>query len=157
MIQRIFTSSSIAVHVLGTVLRSYLANRRGDNKWIPLPPVAPSLNTSLGMDELVARVDRTVRFAIYNTAHLCLYYSYARCCLLRRWGYPVKLNIGLHNLQGGRNAEGHCWVSLNDQPLFEGNDPHMVYPDKLGERDDTVYWSRLKGDGENKYMRMKKE
>ena len=156
MIERTFPSSVIAVRVLGTVLRSYLANRRGNNKWIPLPPVASSMNSSLAMDELVERVDRSVRFFICNTAHFCLYYSYARCCLLRQWGYPVKLNMGLHNLQAGRNTEGHCWVTLNGQALFEDNDPYLVYPDKLGERGDTVYWSRTKGDGGKKFARLRK-
>jgi hypothetical protein len=158
MTTRIFDSFSIFVQVLGAVGRSFLANRRGNNRWVPLPPVAPSINTSLPMEELVARVDRIVDFALWNTAHRCLYYSYARCRLLRQWGYSVKLNLGLHNLsQAGRDAEGHCWISLNDQALFEENDPYALYPDIMGERDDTVYWARLKGDGKKTYVRLHKK
>jgi hypothetical protein len=135
MTTRIFDSFSIFVQVLGAVGRSFLANRRGNN-----------------------RVDRIVDFALWNTAHRCLYYSYARCRLLRQWGYSVKLNLGLHNLsQAGRDAEGHCWISLNDQALFEENDPYALYPDIMGERDDTVYWARLKGDGKKTYVRLHKK
>lgn len=158
MINRKVISFSLSVQVLGAICRSFLANRLGSNKWISLPPVAPSINTSLSMDQLVVGVDAMVRFTIWNTAHRCLYYSYARCRLLRQWGYPVKLNMGLHNLlQAGRNTEGHCWVSLNDHALFEEKDPYALYPDKLGESGDIVYWARLWEDGEKTYVRLKKE
>jgi len=61
----------------------------------------------------------------------------------------------LHNLGTDGSTEGHCWISLNDQSLFEEKNPYLIYPDKMGERDDTVCWARLKSDGEKTFLRLK--
>ena len=153
----ILGSFVLPFNVLASVCRAFLANRQGSNKWLPLPPVAPRMNTSLSMEQLSARVDRIVGPAILNTAHPCLYYSYARCRILRRWGYPVQLNVGLHNLQGKRETEGHCWISFEGRPLFEEKDPHEMYPDRVGEHGDVVYWVRLKGAEGGEFVRLRKE
>ncbi len=157
MTRRTFFSCSVFITALVSVCRAFLANRLGDKKWVPLPVVAPEKNTLFSLDELVGITDRVVRLAIMNTAHPCLYYSYARCRVLRRAGHPVKINMGLHNLHGNEGAEGHCWISMEGQPLFEENDLHELYPDRMGERDDVVYWGRLKsGEGQNS-LRLKRE
>lgn len=157
MMSRRIIFLSLFFNVLDAVCRAFLANRRGNNKWIPLPPVPHSINTSLPMEQVVAMVDRIVRHTIFNTAHPCLYYSYARCRVLRRWGYFIQLNIGLHNLQAGQNTEGHCWISRKGEVLFEEKDPHEMYPDNMGERDDVVYWAKLRGGEGKEFLRLKKE
>ena len=157
MTNRISTTFLILLTTLSSVCRAFLANRRGNNKWIPLPPVAHSIDTSFSIEQLVAIVDRIVRLTILNTAHPCLYYSYARCRVLRSCGYFVQLNIGLHNLQADQKVEGHCWISRKGQVLFEEKDPHELYSDMMGERDDVLYWTRLKEGTEKKILRMKKE
>ena len=157
MISRILTTFFVFLTTLSSVYRAFLANRRGKNKWIPLPPVALSINTSFSTEQLVAKVDRIVRILILNTAHPCLYYSYARCRVLRNCGYFIQLNIGLHNLQKDQKVEGHCWLSRKGQVLFEENDPHEMYPDKIGERADVVYWARLKGKEGKEFVRQRKK
>lgn len=157
MMTRILTSIVIFFTTLVSVCRAFLANRRGNNKWIPLPPVAPSINRSFSLEELVDKVDRIVRILILNTAHPCLYYSYARCRVLRMNGYFIQLNIGLHNLQKDQKVEGHCWLNRKDQVLFEENDPHELYPDMMGERDDVIYWARLKGKEGKEFVRQRKK
>ncbi|MCL7488345.1 MAG: lasso peptide biosynthesis protein [Desulfobulbaceae bacterium] len=154
---RTFASFFFPFNVLASLCRAFLANRQGSNKWLPLPPVAPRVNTSLSMEQLAAGVDRIIGLVIVNTAHPCLYYSYARCRALRIRGYPVQLNIGLHSLQGKREAEGHCWISFEGRPLFEEKDPHEMYPDRMGEHGDVVYWARLKGAEGGEFVRLRKE
>jgi len=153
---RLSASLVIFFIVLASVCRTFLANRKGSNRWLPLPPVTSSVKADLSMEELVDLVDRVVKLSVWNTAHPCLYYAYARCRILRRWGHPVKLNIGLHNLYGEQEVEGHCWLSLENKVLFEEKDPCQMYPDRMGERGDTVYWARLKGGEEEFILRLKK-
>ncbi len=157
MLHRFLTSLSLFFNVLAAVGRARLANRTGSNKWVPLSSVAPVVNTSLSIDKLVARVDRIVRLFIMNTAHPCLYFSYARCRVLRSWGYNAKLNIGLHNLQCDQKTDGHCWISLDGQVLLEESDPHDIYPDRMGERNHTVYWARLQGEEGKTPARLKRK
>jgi hypothetical protein len=71
MISRIFDSLGIYFNVLGAVCRSFLANHRGNNRWIPLLPVAPAINTSLTMDKLVVKVDKTIRLVIFIRREIC--------------------------------------------------------------------------------------
>lgn len=143
--------------VLIALCRAWLANRLGRNKWIPLPPVAPAVTTALPAEQLAAQVDSIVCRAIVNTAHLCLYQGYARCCVLRKFGYPAKLNMGLHNLDEKNRTEGHCWVSLDGKALCEEKEPRETYPDMMGERNGVVYWARLHKDDGKRFVRLRKE
>lgn len=137
---------SMWLGVLGSVARTFLANRLGSNRWIPLPKVRPAHRPDVPIAALIAPVDAIVRTVVRNTGHPCLYYSYARCRVLRRHGYDVRLNLGLHTRHGGSFAEGHCWLSMADRVLFEERDPHESFPDMLGERNGVIYWGRLQKD-----------
>jgi len=157
MIHRTSSSLFLFFSTLLAVCRAFLANRFGDRKWVPLPAVAAERDTSLSPEQTVDLTDRIVRLVVINTAHACLYYSYARCCALRRRGYKVKLNMGLHSLHDSVAAEGHCWISLDGRPQFEEKDPHKLYPDKMGERDDFVYWARVTRENGKRASRERKE
>lgn len=154
---RTFYYPALFVTTVTSVYRVYNANRKGDNTWIPLPPVTPSTSGSVSMGKLVDAVDKIVRTIVFNTAHPCLYSSYARCCVLRKNGYPVQLNFGMHNLQEGLQPEGHCWLSYEGEVMLEEKDPHDMYPDKLGVHGDMLYWGRLKGVEGKEFVRKKKE
>lgn len=147
---------SILIATLTSVYRARLANKKGDNTWIPLPPVSSVNDQRYSLQQVVRIVDTIVRLVIFNTAHPCLYYAYARCCVLRNNGYTVKLNIGMHNLQPELQAEGHCWISHEGKVLFEEQDPLRMYPDMLGERNSVIYWTSSKGDQDKTFIRRKK-
>ncbi|GAB4338352.1 MAG: hypothetical protein Kow0089_10240 [Desulfobulbaceae bacterium] len=134
----------LAVLVVDAVCRSFLANRTGSNRWVVLGPVAPLKNTPPSPEQIREAVDRIVGLIVRNTGHPCLYYGYARCRALRRYGYLAQLNLGLAGLKPDLETGGHCWVSLDDGVLFEERDPASLFPDRLGERGDIVYWTRFR-------------
>jgi hypothetical protein len=53
----------------------------------------------------------------------CLYRSVAECLVLRRYGVPAMLRIGVKN--GGGDIEAHAWVVRADRPSRESDEGHQ--------------------------------
>ena len=53
----------------------------------------------------------------------CLYRSVAECLVLRRYGVPAMLRIGVKN--GDGDIEAHAWVVRADRPLRESDEGHQ--------------------------------
>ena len=53
----------------------------------------------------------------------CLYRSVAECLVLRRYGVPALLKIGVKN--GAGDIEAHAWVVRADRPLRESDEGHQ--------------------------------
>ncbi|WP_394699580.1 hypothetical protein [uncultured Desulfobacter sp.] len=66
--------------------------------------------------------------------------------MLRKRNVPVKMNIGLRNLNTNMTTRGHCWLTLEDSLFYEHmpSDTHLfpneLYPFFLGSYRDVVYW-----------------
>jgi hypothetical protein len=53
----------------------------------------------------------------------CLYRSVAECLVLRRYGVPATLRIGVKN--GSGDIEAHAWVVRADRPGHDGGGGHQ--------------------------------
>jgi hypothetical protein len=53
----------------------------------------------------------------------CLYRSVAECLVLRRYGVPAMLRIGVKN--GDGDIEAHAWVVRADRPSRESDEGHQ--------------------------------
>lgn len=53
----------------------------------------------------------------------CLYRSVAECLVLRRYGVPATLRIGVKN--GDGDIEAHAWVVRADRPQREADGGHQ--------------------------------
>jgi hypothetical protein len=78
-----------------------------------------------------------------RTGRTCFFRSYILAFVLRRWGFPAVINVGLRNLGGDRRAEGHCWLTTPEGALFsEPTDPREQYPVFMGDGVPGVrYWA----------------
>ncbi len=90
--------------------------------------------------------DSLLKFMIYTRKHNCFFRSFVRMKILRKRNVPVKLNIGLRNLDADIHTRGHCWLTLEDSLFYENmlSETHLLpdelYPFFLGSYNDVVYW-----------------
>jgi len=97
---------------------------------LPLPRVAALLTRPTRREPPsapeVERLERLIALAPRVAGPLvrpgCLTRGVTLFWFLRRGGLDVELRFGLDPSQNGA-AEGHCWLSLDDEPFLERADP----------------------------------
>ena len=116
-------------------------------KMIRLPDVKGAVVLSaIQIQERVKFTDSLLKFLIFTRKHNCFYRSFVRMQVLRKRNVPVKLNIGLRNLDTDIHTRGHCWLTLDDKLFLEPipSDSHLLpdelYPFLLGSHKDVSYW-----------------
>jgi Transglutaminase-like superfamily len=80
---------------------------------------APSAEEIERLDRLTALAPRVARPLVRPG---CLTRGVTLFWFLRRAGLDVELRFGLDPAQNGA-TEGHCWLSLDDEPFLEKVDP----------------------------------
>lgn len=87
--------------------------------------------------------DMLVKVGAARTGRKCFFRAFILGSVLRKWGVPVAMNIGLCNLKSSK-AKGHCWLTLNGAPFAEKDDPKEKFPFQIGSGSNGVhYWSGL--------------
>jgi hypothetical protein len=87
----------------------------------PLPAVLPPL----APDRLLWLIRGLLHQRIGMVRPNCLKQSLVLLHVLRQWGAPVTLLLGVAT--HGGTLTGHCWVELDGQPFGEGADPRQVF------------------------------
>lgn len=107
-----------------------------------LPPVGPTFSLSKErITQTIRWIDGLVNRLVFSRKHRCFFRSYAVAVVLRRWGLPLVLNVGLRNLGPSARSRGHCWLTLNGRKFYEHLRPEILYPFAMGSTaDDIAYW-----------------
>jgi hypothetical protein len=138
--------------VVAVIRAGGVKRRKGKSRsyYFKLPPV----NTARSIPRyfqpwIVRRIGRLTGLLAAGSRNICFYRSYAVVSVLRRWGIPLELNIGLGSLEASRKTEGHCWVTLHGEKFFEHTSPEETYPIEIGRNESGIrYWAGA-GGGEN--------
>ena len=97
--------------------------------------------TTDDIDYLIKCTDSLVRYGAIRTGRKCFFRAYMLGSVLRKWGLPVTMNVGLIDLGGDCKRHGHCWLTLNGCLLAESADEVKIYKTELGSRgNDICYW-----------------
>ena len=109
---------------------------------LQLPPVGPPFSLSKErITQTIRWIDGLVYRLLFCSKHRCFFRAYAVAVVLRRWGLPLVLNIGLRNLGPSAQTRGHCWLSLNGRKFYEHLKPNVLYPFAMGSAaGDIAYW-----------------
>jgi hypothetical protein len=110
---------------------------------VRLPPVRDDRLLSESDIAFILRVAAgLMKFGAARTGRKCFIRSYILATVLRRWGLPVSINVGLRNLNGTGQTEGHCWLTTPEGALFaEPADPLQEYPVFMGDGPPGIrYW-----------------
>ena len=97
---------------------------------LPLPRLARLITRSPAagtptperIQRLTELMPLAIRFAYPLVRPGCLTRGVTLFWFLRREGLDVELRFGLDPLDLER-PDGHCWIALRDEPLFERDDP----------------------------------
>ncbi len=110
---------------------------------VRLPPDPPqNLLSEADIAFILSVTAGLVRIGAARTGRKCFVRSYILATVLRKWGVPVVINVGLKNLNGNSRTEGHCWLTTPEGALFaEPTDPQQEYPVFMGNgAADVRYW-----------------
>lgn len=109
---------------------------------VRLPAVARVRGVSDGeVTYVVACASALTKYGAIRTARKCFFRAFIIAVVLRKWGVPAVLNVGLRNLGAGRKSSGHCWASEGGLPIAEDRDPRSDYPIRLGvDVRGVLYW-----------------
>lgn len=107
--------------------------------------LAPPSNSSCLTDPDISFVlgcsDFLVKLGARRTGRKCFFRSFIMASVLRKWGLPVIMNVGLRGLRGARRTDGHCWLTLDGKPFGETDNPNRDYPVQLDQGINGVqYW-----------------
>lgn len=111
---------------------------------VRLPSVREGRGLSEGDIAFVKRcADAFTRYGAARTGRKCFFRAFILASVLRRWGLPLVMNVGMGNLGPTARTEGHCWLTTPDgQPFAEPQDPRERYPFLMGNADYGVrYWA----------------
>jgi len=93
------------------------------------------------VEYLIKCTDNLVRFGAIRTGRKCFFRAYILGSVLRKWGIPVIMNVGLFDLAGDCKRHGHCWLTLNDHLFAEPFVKVERYKTKIGSGDNGIcYW-----------------
>jgi hypothetical protein len=118
---------------------------KGTGAALRLPSVGSDASPPEALQALVvSRVDSSLACLAVGhlrTRHICFYRSYAVASILRSLGLPIVLNVGLRPHRSLRRPWGHCWLTLDDQVVFEKGDAAAPYDEPLHDTGAGVrYW-----------------
>ncbi len=94
----------------------------------------------------LGRITRWImKLKIIGKKRKCFFYSYILASVLRKWGTPAILNVGLSICGPSTRTEGHCWVTTEDGALIEEpSNPERDYPVFIGPGTNGIlYWINL--------------
>jgi len=99
-------------------------------------------NLSTDMYEFgVACANNLTRYGTLNSGRKCFFKAYILGGIFNRLSLPVIINIGLKINSRMKSCIGHCWLSINDEMIEEGDDFAKVYLYKLCDGDVGIkYW-----------------
>ncbi|MCP4429683.1 MAG: hypothetical protein GY806_01765 [Gammaproteobacteria bacterium] len=93
------------------------------------------------IDYLAKCADFLVRYGAIRTGRKCFFRAYILGSVLRKWGIPVILNVGLYNLIGDCKRRGHCWLTLNGHIFADSSTKVDIYKTRLGSGSNGIcYW-----------------
>jgi hypothetical protein len=93
---------------------------------------------------IISSADFFVKICTPNTSRKCFFRSYIMASVLRKMGVPIKMNVGLYNLNRMGETAGHCWLTLKEIPFAEKNNPNEKYPIKMAVSTSEIsYWVGL--------------
>ena len=88
------------------------------------PPPAPERRVSRGATGAAMLLLKVLaRLPGSPWRNTCLYRSVAECLVLRRYGVPAMLRIGVKHGEG--DIEAHAWVVRADRPSRESDEGHQ--------------------------------
>ena len=120
--------------------RRAMRGRRLDRLQLPSVKTEPLLSEE-GITQTICLIDGLVDRLLFRSKHRCFYRCYAAAAVLRRWGEPLVLNIGLRNLGPAVLTRGHCWLTLNGCKFYEHLKTEVLYPFAMGSTaGDIAYW-----------------
>ena len=108
-----------------------------------LTPVNSTVKlTTQKINQIVTLVDTVLFIVMFWKPGRCFYRSYAIAHILRQYGVPLKINLGWENIHEFKGkARAHCWLTLNDMPFAEKNNPFDRFPSKFeNHNEDIQYW-----------------
>jgi hypothetical protein len=110
-----------------------LLRTRLDRLGARLTPAAPSPAAPVPRQEaeaLARAIDRLLLAGRPLVRSGCLTRGITRYRFLRRAGVPVALHFGMTAMTAEADA-GHCWLTLDGDPLGEPRDPRPLYVEML--------------------------
>jgi hypothetical protein len=70
---------------------------------------------------------KAIRFGSPIVRPGCLTLGLTRYYFLRRAGMDVSLHFGIGRVGENEGFDGHCWLTRDGEPYFEGRDPRPLY------------------------------
>ncbi|MCK4911362.1 MAG: lasso peptide biosynthesis protein [Thermodesulfovibrionales bacterium] len=132
----------ILIKVCYFIFRAWLLRRDG-TKRLKLPEVPSGLSyDEKEIEDTVSRVDSILSLILRSTRHICYYRSYVLAVILREKGLPVVLNVGGRALWSPVRMKAHCWLTLDEERVYEKDNSFDLYPLEMGYNSDRSirYW-----------------
>lgn len=135
----------VAIEVLWGLFQAWVIKLGNDMSRVKLPPLGNMARLSAQELAFATKfADTAVTHGARWTGRKCFFRAFILACLLRRRGVPVALNVGLcslHQSHKGKRIDGHCWLTLNDNPYLENATMLDHYPHFLATGLNGVrYW-----------------
>ena len=129
-------------HSLTGLVQAWIIKTRKSMHNIRLSSTSSSSKLSQGDISFVIRcANILVTLGAVRTARKCFFRAFIMASVLRKWGIPVVMNVGLRNLKTFKRTDGHCWLTLDGLPFAETNNPEQIYPFEMGSGTNGVrYW-----------------
>ena len=139
---RMYRRFLILLQGLKGLLQAWIIKRKKNMGNIQIPLTA----NTLPLDEkeisfAIRYVHVILKFGAIRTGRRCFFRAYIMAYILRNWGIPVMMNVGLCNLRSSQKTIGHCWLTLEGQPFKEIDNPNQKFPFKmLCAANGIYYW-----------------
>ena len=132
----------ILSHALRALAHAWLIKIGKTMRKVKLPSAPGEVRLSeADLSFVIGCTDFLVKLGAKRTGRKCFFRAFIAASVLRKWGVPVTMNIGLRPLPALRKASGHCWLTLDGIPFAETGDPHREYPFAIGQGENGVrYW-----------------
>ncbi len=143
--QRAGKYGGFALAVIYSLGKAWFIKMGRDLSRVCLPLAERSMTLPLA-DQLfiVNFTDATVSRLGARTGRKCFLRAFILARIFRRQGITVEFNVGLEAASAGQmggQPDGHCWLTLQDHPIFETGNPQARYAHFLATGSNGIrYW-----------------
>ena len=130
--RRMYRRLRILIQALKGLIQAWIikSKKNMSNIRIPLTLSAIQLNER-DISFVIWCVHLLLKLGVIRTGRKCFFRAYIMASILRKWGVPVMMNVGLSNLRASKKTTGHCWLTLDGQPFEEIHNPNQRFPFKM--------------------------